>query len=420
MRDKEFSNIVSERFDGYGKAPSDAVWDNIVIDLDQDKKRRRIIIWWTVAALIGFTALAVNFSSWNFETGNSIAYIDDSEIEKNESAQEISLKDEPNGVKQNDSKLAEGLNNINATAVPHSNRTMTSLNELNSITLETPTNHTDSNENHTTAVVSPPKSDTNNRVPTKEFSIALLPYLGLSPFEIEESQRVDFIASTKIIISKWQIGIRATGFISTSGLNESNTVGIPTTYIISPEIIEPYYLSNHSSQRYAELEGYFLYNLRPRFELGAGISASYEQDRREYESWEFLTSHITAGIPIYARYNFLRKGKFGLTGELGLLNEYSYLSSSFTDNSEPTIAVDTSQTTLADAFSTIPPFNGHRYAFGLQGSIEASFQLSSKLTLTASIGYRNYLIERYSSNYTFSRNTQYLKGSIGVRWHFLH
>ena len=79
MRDKEFSNIVSERFEDFGETPADAVWANIEGSLDEDKKRRRVIIWWSLAAVLALSVLTVGIIS----TGDDDAPLNSSNSSKN-------------------------------------------------------------------------------------------------------------------------------------------------------------------------------------------------------------------------------------------------------------------------------------------------------------------------------------------------
>ena len=78
MQDKLLKSKLSERFEGFGSAPSDAVWTGIEHALDGDERKRRFIIWFTAAAAIlaiGITTLLFALGNHNYGPVESLNYI---------------------------------------------------------------------------------------------------------------------------------------------------------------------------------------------------------------------------------------------------------------------------------------------------------------------------------------------------------
>ena len=95
MQDKLLKSKLSERFEGFGSTPSDAVWAGIEQTLDGDKRKGLLIRWFvTIAAIlaIGLMTLLFAFSNQDYGAAESVNYISrenkNSESIKKETLQE--------------------------------------------------------------------------------------------------------------------------------------------------------------------------------------------------------------------------------------------------------------------------------------------------------------------------------------------
>lgn len=82
---KHIDRLFQERFKDFEVTPSDAVWKNIEAELNQDKKKRRIIpIWWQYAGVAALLALLLTIGGtyfFNKENTNPIKVVDTENIQ---------------------------------------------------------------------------------------------------------------------------------------------------------------------------------------------------------------------------------------------------------------------------------------------------------------------------------------------------
>ena len=439
MQDKEFSNIVSERFDGFGDTPSDAVWENIASNLD-GRKKRLAILWWTCsfAAALALSVLAVDsgsgYGNENIRPTASTSTSGKTQIEAQNKKQidnQVNKQDNANSTSddqlnsEQDSKLNRASNenpiqktNLKKVTLDVSTADKLRLEFLPKVNFDILPEvgsrylHLSPQEENNGTLVDAQKTN-------KEDSISYLNFAPLNRIPMETGEN-DIISLIQILpVPKWEFGVRVSGFINAS----RPTLGLQSDAALAwnnPGSFTPVELKSFSHIRYAEIEGYALYQTRSRFQFGGGISFSKGADTEESEYYRTTSNRTTVGVPLYGRFIVLKKGKFQISAEIALLNEYSNIRSTTDDLSLPSgtpLPADTSQSTAELSFSTTYTDHlGHGYSFGLQGGLETSYQLLPRMNLTMSFGYRNYLIERYSSVYNYVNNPGYVTGSLGVRW----
>ncbi len=444
MQDKEFSNIVSERFNGFGDTPSDAVWENIASNLD-GRKKRLAILWWTCsfAAVLALFVLAVDsVSGYGSENKTPTA------LTSTSGKTQIEAQIEAQNKKQIDNQINK-QNNANSTSDNQLNTEQDSKSDrASNENLVQKTNLKKAHINTPAAdklrseflpkikfdilpekglVYSPPLPSQEERNGTlvdaqktnKEDSISSLDFAALNRIPMETGEN-DIISLIQILPQpKWSFGAKLTGFINASRPTQGLQYDAALAWN-NPGSFTPVELKTFSHARYAEIEVYALYQMRSRFQFGGGISFSKGFDNEESETYSNTTKRTTVGLPIFGHFKILEKGKFQVAAEIALLNEYSYLLSTSYDLSVTSGTPQVNDSTLGiseDAsLSSSNKLKNHGYAFGIMGGLETSYQLLPRMKLTLLFGYRNYLIERYSLAYKYVKNPGYVTGSLGVRW----
>ncbi|MBP0902815.1 hypothetical protein ACFSKN_07325 [Mariniflexile gromovii] len=97
MNDKKhIDRLFQEHFKDFEVAPNDKVWENIEAQLNQDKKKRRIIpIWWQYAGVAALLALLLTIGSsyfFNEETSNPVKVVDTEDTQSRSSSTENDTK----------------------------------------------------------------------------------------------------------------------------------------------------------------------------------------------------------------------------------------------------------------------------------------------------------------------------------------
>jgi len=428
MRDKDFSNIVSERFEDYGSSPSNAVWGNIESNLDQGEKRRLIVIWWYMAAVLALAIITVNImtvgknDSQTSSTSPGSKSSHDERIvnkgEKNHSQEENSNsnseKSNQNSFTANKSLSQDDSHVVNENVTPKNEGSSEKVNNHHS-----PIKPATSIKEGTTNVASKPslKQELEN--------VEVLTYLD--PYRFPLGGTNDVLLSENDITSyiqilpepRWRIGARASVFINAS--NPVNGPGLDENILLSAyndPSPEPDNYNFISHRRFFETEVFTQVRLKNRFQLSSGISFSNGYDAQRLDTVLYGTNRNTFGVPIGLEYTFFTKNRFQLNGGITTINEYARVKTTVgIPNGNTTTSDPTQSAGIASAvYEEVSSFKGHNYAFGLQGTIGANYRLTPRLKILASIGYRNYLIERYSLNYQYVKNPNYFNGSIGFTW----
>ena len=106
MKNKEAKSIFSS-LENYSSIPPPELWDNIEAQLDQPKRKKRAIIWWSIAAslLVGLSVPTILYFNSNQNNGfelniennaNGVVLQKDSDETKNE------IQNENNDQNEND------------------------------------------------------------------------------------------------------------------------------------------------------------------------------------------------------------------------------------------------------------------------------------------------------------------------------
>lgn len=435
MRDKEFSDIVSERFSGFGGEPSSDVWAGIEANLDQNKKRRRAIIWWSLAALFALSAITLNLVSNNdSETTTAIKSADKSTTPKTEN----NIKNNSNNQKSTD------LNSRPSAA----NSSVTDKNSEISIG-----NNSHKNPTKKVTLIEPVQKGLPSIEPVKLINISeeflipdpenladsrvdmdpmeTLPYVDLTtipmrtvcgrPLPQKTEPEIGATAITAMVVthSRWSLGVKATGFINASKPSSVTNWSGTSSALADPSFV---YYDFNSHQRYFETEVFANYFLNKRITLGTGVMFSLGFDAQRIDTTIYATKRKTFGIPLEAQFTIVRDNRFKLSGNLAIINEYARVRTDIGVANAAENTISTSDPSVygieSVTYTIVENYKGHNFAFGLQGSIQAEYHLRPKITALASIGYRNYLIERYSLSRNYVTNPNYFNASIGLKWHF--
>lgn len=408
MQSKD-SKILADRFRDFGAPASSTVWAGIEASLVEQQKRRRGIIWWSLAALFVLSALAYNFNASEGEDRNeSILGLESTSTKKSATNKKwqngTTIKRDAKNQKKEFTTLAnkktDGTINSKDRIIPRTN-----FSKPKPKTEPTPIKFVDP--------ISINESDALKELPYLSFTA--LDYANQPNRPIDPTAQV---ISKIVILPKWEFGVRGNGFlnVSTPTVDQNNlsSFGTAPGSNVSPAN------KSFSHRRHFELEAYTLCYLRPKLVIGMGLTGSMGLDRELWNNYKTISNRTTFGLPIYGRYSLIRKGRFRLDMELGLLNEYASVKSSsgevspsVNNQSDPALGFSENLNWVGTEY-----FSSSEYAFGLHGGLDASYKLLYNFSITASLGYRNYLIESYSLDYNYVKNPGYLTGGIGVRWSF--
>ncbi|NRA13271.1 MAG: hypothetical protein HRT57_15095, partial [Crocinitomicaceae bacterium] len=295
MRDKKFSDIVSERFDGFGDNPSDAVWENIESNLDGDKKRRRAIIWWTVAAGVALSALAYNFTSWNgvgtdtvpsFSLNESQAkklfekQIEEQNKTKLESTEALNAQQALNEVPSEKIKLTQ--TQLSKSKIEEIKKALREAGYDFPYSNPHSYPYIDSHGNRRVYYREPRKGinrtiaevEQPDKSETESDTITPLVYelLDRIPFPTAEN---DILSGIQIIPApKWRIGARVTGFLNASTPVTISNQSNPPITIAGTEFSD----FHNSHRRYFEAEIFTQRRMRNRFYMSSGLMFSTGND----------------------------------------------------------------------------------------------------------------------------------------------
>ncbi|MFT6503209.1 MAG: hypothetical protein ACJASQ_003342 [Crocinitomicaceae bacterium] len=433
MRDKKFSNIVSERFDGFGDTPSDAVWENITGNLD-GRKKRLAILWWTcsLAAVLALSFLAFDSFTGDYsknqtadasKPSSSKAQIESQNKKRND--KQIKKKDNTNYASVDSLNDEQTLNSDQASNENPVQKPNLKPATIDGSTAEKPRldllPKVDKQKLPMDGMIHPLQlsqqaekdgSLAELQKANEEDSISSLDYAPLDRIPIKTGEN-DIISLIQILpVPKWRIGAKATGFVNSRATNTNDGTSATTQWTGTIAAAE-FDITSH--RRFFEAEVFVQRLMKKRFYLSTGILFSMGQDLQySGDTLHYQSDRITFGIPIAIKYSIINGTRFRLTGNASLINEFARVrtrSESFTvANSSP------GPTSNLLALSNSNNFQGYNYAFGVQASLEASYSFGNRFRIHGEIGYRNYLIEQYSTNHNYVVNPNYFNSSIGVSW----
>jgi hypothetical protein len=426
MRDNKFSKIVSERFDGFGDTPSDAVWENIAGNLD-GRKKRLAILWWTssLAAVLTLSFLALDSFTGDYSESQTAAASKPSSSKTQIKSQNKKRNDKQ--IKKKDTANYASVDSLNDEQILNSDQA-SNENPVQKPNLKQATINGSTTDKPRIDLL--PKVDIQKlpmdgmihplqlsqqaekdgslaefKKANEEDSISSLDYEPLDRLPIKTDDD-DILSAIQILPQpKWRIGAKTTGFVNSRASNTNDGTSAATEFDIT------------SHRRFFEADIFVQRLMKKRFYLSTGILFSMGQDLQySGDTLHYQSERITFGIPIAFKYSIINGDRFRLTGNASLINEFARVRT----RSESFAVVNGFPVPTSNliALNNSNNFQGYNYAFGVQASLEASYSFGNRFRLHGEIGYRNYLIEQYSTNHNYVTNPNYFNSSIGVSCRF--
>lgn len=415
MQDNELRHTLSDRFNEYGSQPSDGVWTAIEAELDKDQRKRGFLWWWigfTTAAVFGIAGIYISMQTnnppANVTTELQVVQHEDKTPEKNTSdeqaSQEILMNTSSHqtGNRGHVNRISGNNSYKNLIPDPTEFEPLVHLSESTSFevppTLTTIENPTESKE-------------INTSLPTRK-NERFIPLNTITNCQFKPR---------KIRPSYWELGIEMSSFANASRKNlkvTNDSTPNPTSYdsySLTPGLSPEFQSASITHQRFAEIRLTARRSFGKRFQIATGVSGTYAQTKGTSETYlfSFRTQHWGIGIPVQIRYKILQQNRWNLTPYIGIQNEFQFLTYYSCKNNPPA-----TQSILEDlnGTSTIKG-RGTGYLFGIEPGIELSYYLTDRVSLSTSVGYRNYFVRSSKNVPPGSYMTpNYLQFSIGTAW----
>jgi len=418
---------LGEKFEGFGAAPSEALWGSIAGALDEKKAKKGFVWWWIGSGLAAVLLVsAVIYSS----TNSNENLVVNNEIETEKLQQEFRAESES----QNQIDKLEMLNkqeaiietsslysNTNSTSVLEDDLSKQKINDphkLKPINTKDAQNAAFKNSDEFAHLIpfSPrSKVSSMNKIPLTSI-LSINPKLN-HPDLIQCGGRSDFFDKP------WEIGFRvgyytdlnpqvqaeymANSFNSLADQNE------PPVFIEGSEIAvaESYNSAGPlgftgSTSKNINIDFTLAKYISPRFTVQSGVNFTRSTYNTQYQSYEKLSAktNITSfALPLGIGYDLVKRKrcKFRLTAALN--SEFSLY------ENQNTLYV------LGPAERTNGFTKG--YSAASDFSIQSQFRMRQGMFLTVSPTYRRYLVQNISADNLLVEKNNWLGGTIGLLWH---
>jgi hypothetical protein len=114
MKNKEAKSIFSS-LENFSSIPPPELWDKIEAQLDQPKKKKRAVIWWSIAAslIVGLSVPTILYFNSNQENGFEMNIENNGNVNSNDNSNSNNKGDNNSNTKENDNgKLNDKLINL--------------------------------------------------------------------------------------------------------------------------------------------------------------------------------------------------------------------------------------------------------------------------------------------------------------------
>lgn len=430
MQNDKHRGSLGSKFENFGAAPSEGLWDSIADNLDGKKKRRGIIWWFTGVGIAAVGILAVliyNGQPVTNQQSGTINEIKESEMtvpadlftQETPKENKESLPDRFGHRVQDESPInTERIqdNNENNQAVNNSN--VPENNEQN-MANQAP-NHVE--EGTDLADVMEEKVDLNK-----------MPLLGVFKIDAlqadwgEELSTLSPIEKPKKRKNKWELGVEVGSWRTLSGptksqadvllLNDTDEEMIDTATLGLSE--DASITSNPKVEvgRPIEVRFHIGYRIRERWRITSGIT--FASNRYSYVESQFASVTAFAELPFYpgparissvsipvnVEFDFIKRNRFRMGAGLGVLNE---------------IPVWERYQPYYDAnYTGKKGFNTNfisGYNFAVNTQLSASYYLTEFMRIRGTLGTRIYTREKVNSSLNIPSENFWGGGSLGVVW----
>jgi len=427
MQDDKLRGGLGSKFEGFGAAPSDGLWDAVSDALEGKKKKRRGIVWWFTGAgiaAVGLIAVLLYYKGANTELAadNGLNQTEGVVDNKNRDEALYQLELTPKGM--------SGLSSLAEKSSAHlSVEIGTAYSGSGGDRIEGAGATQGSNEGGGLMADggSAPSQHKEELINLKEDVLAL-PLADLSEIETEAlGNLLVTLDPVENKVSRWEVGI---------GLNHYNTLptfkkqyelvsfsDAPTTteadstlYDIEVESA-PSNILNIRASKPVGIKFYLGYELNKRLRATSGLLVEYTRYQIIKVDDELVDNSIeqlpyypepaiigSVGVPIGLEFDFISKRRFKMGLGTGVLNEFPVLER-YQQNGN---------TAIASAEKSSGLING--YNLGMNISLSAAYYLNEKVRVQFNPSIRWYLYQRTKASISVPDRSGWGGGLVSLIW----
>lgn len=431
MQDDKLRGGLGSKFEGFGAAPSEGLWDAISDSLDGKKKKRRGIIWWFTGAgiaAVGLIAVLLYYKGAN---------------------RDLAATNRPNETERalEHTNGNETLNELELT--PKGMLGMTSLAEMRSahlsVEISTASSGNEGNRTEGAGAMEErpeggfladggPGVDTASSQEDKEEIINLkgdvlaLPLADLS--EIETEGLVNLMVTLDPIenkVSKWEMGLGVNHYNTLPTFKKqyelvsfsdapTTTDGDSTLYDVGIESA-PSNILNIRASKPVGIKFYLGYELNKRLRATSGLLVEYTRYQIVNVNDEFSGNSIeqlpyypepaiigSVGVPLGLEFDFISKRRFKMGLGTGVLNEFPILER-YQQNGSAAIASAEKSSGLISG-----------YNFGMNFNLSAAYYLNEKFRVQFNPSIRWYLYQRTKASISVPDRSGWGGGLVSLIW----
>lgn len=415
---------LSDKFNGFGAAPSDALWNAVEASLDKSETKKRRFVWWWFAGLaagisllflgyrLGYNNGLQTISTINTESNNEIA----TQQPQSDLSDSINISLHENRIINEDQISSLQTNNNNSVNTNNSdeNRILKSERDLNN--KEENIKQPENSSSYQLSLMNEPHRINYlpfNQIPFLPNSIhAKTQQIGLA--ETSTITQTPIIPHTKN--GHWEISFFAHHYAS-----EIDMIMAKEDQNLSPSFdaltsentannLESF--SNNQNELDADLKRPFSINLsagyhfRNRFFVESGLGFNLIKSSRELNDGVnsiINTNYFSLSIPLNLGYNIVQRDRFEWQIKTGIFNEIPFYEKSVQSNF------------LSVNFNSQKQFTSG-YLFGVTGGSVLSFRILSHLNLGMEIGYRRYFYQQFNSINPVLKKNSWLNLGVGLTY----
>lgn len=426
MQNNNQKGSLQAKFQGFGAAPSDALWGSISDSLDEKKKRRGFIWWWVAgsSAAIIITVLSVfNMNNNPAETNSPIVITEENINEKNvdltSDEEEQIVEIENNKIKIEEVGNEKTEMHVSNNSTDNSNVIEDAYSESKKddkeIIKEEKIKKQDElivEDNLENKRIIPELS---NRVEIQLMKTSITENLVYNPTRPSFPEN-EIIPKPKIKMP-WEFGFALAYWNDLGEFNNGAQESFALADQTSGTTINQSGLdlnSVYNSSAPLLNGGWVRKNVNLNLFIGKYMSnrwawriglvysrTSYYSLYNQVELIDARTNITSIGIPVSMKFDMIKKDKFRLNTQLGVLNEFPFYEGSTTNYGPSQLKENT--------------FN-ISYMGAVQLNVGAEFKISNNLFLGINPGFKYYFTQQFSAKNLLIKKNNWIGGSIGLTW----
>lgn len=386
---------LNERFEGFGAAPSDALWGQIADALDDKKKRRGIIWWWAGGAMAAGLAALISFSLYQYASNGQIEESAIVAIDKLDQQNQIEAVQED--LTTDVVIIEEGIfnkdlieNKKQAEDIVQTDKPKQKLKiELGSEHLPIVKNDeqmgkiSDIEIAHNVTILE--KSEI-SLLETK-----VLTYPALECMDI-----------TRMSIDKpWEVGFTVDYWSDLNTQDYENDLGTTNMNEFALIDISASSIAEGTVSKNINVSGFLGKYLSSRWAWRTGLEYSQTKYFANYNSNSATTKVSSLSIPLGAKFDVVKRPKLKFRIGGSVVNEFPI-----------TEKVEADYTTYYESNSLFKM----GYMAACQMDLTLDIKIGKNLFLSAAPTYRYYFIQEFKSQESLLRRDHWIGGKIGLTW----